>query len=243
MARRTKSDKAEAGAEAVMDMPGPNEDQVLDFLRAHPSFLTDHAKSLEEIDAPARPLGIGVSDFQQAMIARLRHQVEETTEVAQELIDTSRDNLNNQMRVHEAVLSLMSATSFEQFIHIVTADLAVILDLDAVALCVEGKFDDFPLDNVAVVPQGFVERTLGAGKEWQLRADISGDPEIYEAAAPLVRSQALHRLDISPKGPAAMIAFASREPEKFHAGQGTDLSSFLTKVVGRLIGMWLRLPD
>lgn len=241
MARRTKEETAGAGS--VVEMSLPTGEQVLSFLRAHPQFLTEHAKELEVMDPPQRGLGLGVTDFQQAMIARLRHQVEETTEVAQELIDTSRDNLNNQARVHECVLALLRATSFEQLIHFVTTDLAVILDLDVVALCVEGRRQSFPVENIALVPEGFINRVLGKDRELQLHADVSGDPEIYEAAAPLVRSQALVRLEISSVAPAALIAFASRQPEKFHPGQATDLLNHLSKVLSQLIRIWLELPE
>ena len=54
-----------------------------------------------------------------------------------DLLANSRDNLSTQDRVHKAVLALLAAKSFEQFIEIVTTDLAVLLDVDVVTLCVE----------------------------------------------------------------------------------------------------------
>lgn len=242
MARRTDSKRTTRPAETVEPALATG-DQVLAFLRANPTFLCEQSAALAEVDAPSRPLGEGITDFQQVMIERLRNRVEETTEVAQELIDTSRDNLNNQARVHECVLTLLSATSFEQLIQYVSTDLAVILDLDTVCLCIESTGPEFPVDSVTLVPSGFVDRIMGKGKDLQLRADISGDPEIFEAAAPLVRSQALVRLTVSSATPPCLLAFGSRAPEKFNPGQATDLLAFLSSVLAQLIRIWLDLPE
>ncbi|MEI9985008.1 MAG: hypothetical protein WDN69_18470 [Aliidongia sp.] len=55
------------------------------------------------------------------------------------LIATSRSNLSSQQRIHAAVLALLAATSFEQLIQTVTTDLAVLLDIDVVTLCIESR--------------------------------------------------------------------------------------------------------
>jgi hypothetical protein len=39
-----------------------------------------------------------------------------------------------------------------------------------------------------------------------------------------------------------MLAFGSREPDLFQQGHGTELISFLARVVERCIRSWLDLP-
>ncbi len=60
--------------------------------------------------------------------------------------------------------------------------------------------------------------------------------------AELVRSDAMLRLNISSHAPAGLIAFGARHPGYFHAGQGTELMSFLGRVIEFGIRTWLDLP-
>ena len=225
--------------------PSVEAKDVVAFLRDNPSFLNEHPDLLSELDPPKREGGNGVFDFQDAMIRRLRSRVEETAEVARELIDNSRENLNSQARVHDCVLRLLEAKSFEQLISLVQTDVAVILDLDVVSLAVETeKATDFPLRSVNLVPPGTVDRLLGGkNQDIVLRAHISGDPDLFDGAAPLVQSDALVRLHISPASPQALLAFGHRDPEKFHPGQATELICFLSGVLAQLVRIWLDLPE
>ena len=67
----------------------PSEAQVAEYLRRNPGFFQNRPELLSAIEPPVRDLGDGVHDFQHALIQRLKTRVEETTEVAQELIDTT----------------------------------------------------------------------------------------------------------------------------------------------------------
>lgn len=225
--------------------PEPTPDQVADYLRANPRFLADRPELLSVLEAPSRDdTGEGVADFQAAMIGRLRQQMQDATDVAQELIDTSRDNLTSQTRVHECVLALLTANSFERLIDTVQTDLPLLLDMDAVVLCVESEnAGAFPVRSVTLVPPGFVDRKIGQGRDVLLRDDTTGDGDIFGGAAPLVRSDALVRLDIADSAPPALIAFGCRETGKFHPGQATELIGFLAQVLSQLIRIWLSLPD
>ncbi|HTR84696.1 MAG TPA: DUF484 family protein, partial [Reyranella sp.] len=58
-------------------------------------------------------------------------------------------------------------------------------------------------------------------------------------ASTLVRSQALLRLQLRRDAPQGVLAFGSRTPDKFHPGQGTELLTFLGKVVELTFRGWL----
>ncbi len=230
--------------EEATDIQDLSSEQVLEYLRRHPGFLTENAAALDSAAAPVRDLGAGVVDLQTAMIGRLRAQVSQTEGVARGLIDTSRDNLSTTARIHESVLALLDATTFEQLIQTATADLAVLLDVDVVTLCVEGNgVPDLPLSALQLVEEGTVNALIGVRKAAALQSDISADPAIFGAAASLVRSEALIRLYISPSAPAAMLAFGSRDLGRFDQGQATELLQFLARVLEKLIRVWLDLPD
>ena len=76
-----------------------------------------------------------------------------------------------------------------------------------------------------------------------LHENIDADPEIFGEASGLVRSEALVRLRISLRTPAGLLAFGSRDPERFGPSQATELLNFLARVLEHCIRTWLRLPE
>lgn len=221
------------------------DDRVAAYLRDNPDFLARFPDLLSSMAAPERALGDGVSDIQKAMIGRLRTEVARINARQDEIILTSRANLNTQGRVHECVIALLAAKSFEQAIQIITTDFAVMLDLDVVTLCIEaeeGSPSPLRTQGLRMLSAGAVDATMGDNKRVRLRSDAAPDPEIFGGGATLVRSAAFIRLEISEYTPPALIAFGARRTGKFHAGQGTELLNFLGRVVEHDIRLWLSLP-
>jgi uncharacterized protein YigA (DUF484 family) len=97
-------------------------------------------------------------------------------------------------------------------------------------------------NGIRIVPEGTLNKWMN-GKNTLLQNDIGGIEAIYGAGATLVRSQALIRVDISMKTPPCVIAFGSRDPELFQPHQGTELVSFLARVVERLFRSWLLIEN
>jgi|GEM_PF-5814629 len=78
-----------------------------------------------------------VADFQSYMIKRLKDDREDVIQSAREIVENSRANMNNQTRIHNAILLLLEATSFQDFIHTMTMDFAAMLDVDIISLVIE----------------------------------------------------------------------------------------------------------
>ncbi|MDH3473562.1 MAG: DUF484 family protein [Rhodospirillales bacterium] len=235
--------KAPAGKDADV---APSAAQVAGFLRRNPDFLAEHPDLLEVLTPPTRPRGDGVLDLQSYMVERLRDEVQDMTTARDDLVRAGRSNMAAQARIHQAVLALLAAKCFEHLIEIVTTDLAVMLDLDAVTLGVEKAALDLPpvrLGGLFQLEPDTVDSTIGKGRKVLLRSEIEGDPAIYGAAAGLVASEALIRLQASPVTPPAILALGSRKPEQFHPGQGTELLAFLADALELSIRTWLDLPD
>ena len=217
-------------------------DEVLAYLTRHPGFLTDHPDLVGLLTPPEHRHGAGVVDMQQFMLQRLQTEVARLKGQQRALISTSRSNLTSQTRIHAAVLALIGATSFEQLIQTVTTDLAVLLDVDVVTLCVEsdtGPLPRPPLPGVQLLPPGEVDRLLGVGKDALLEDEVRGDSALFGSGAGLVHSEALLRLSIGSHAPAGILALGSRKPHKFKAGQGTELLCFLAQSLEITIFQWL----
>ena len=131
-------DRAQGDRAASPEVPGQiGGRDVLAYLRRHPDFLTRHPEALSLLRGPVRELGEGVQDFQHFQIERLRHELARVTLEHRTLLAASRGNLASQGRTHKAALAILSASSFEQLLQVVTTDLAVLLDVDVVTIGVE----------------------------------------------------------------------------------------------------------
>lgn len=222
---------------------GLTAEDIARWLDENPDFLLRHPELLDNVPAPSRDLGRGVIDMQQVLIDKLRGDLEIARQRQRDLVETSRANLNSQTRIHECVVAMMSASSFEQLIQTITTDFAVLLDLDVVTLCIEvdGTEQASPQSRgVHVLPAGTVDRVMGSGRHVLLRSYIEGEPEIYGGGAPLVASDALARISVSSQTPPGLIAFGSRTAGKFEAGQAVELLAFLARVTERAVRLWLK---
>jgi uncharacterized protein YigA (DUF484 family) len=150
-----------------------------------------------------------------------------------------------QARVHGAVLAILSAQTFEQLIQTVIVDLATLLDADVVTIAVErqgGQRARLPHHGIEILEPGTVNSILGSERDVAFHTDAPGDARVFGAGAGLVRSAALVRLPVGRTSPAGMLCIGTRKAQKFQAGQGTELLSFLARALGVTIAAWLDLP-
>ncbi|PWR20838.1 DUF484 family protein [Zavarzinia compransoris] len=220
--------------------------EVRGYLMAHPGFLARNADLLEHQALPPRSDADGdkVVDFQRALVERLRTDNARLRHFQSEVITAARANVSAQGLVQEAILLLLEAASFEEAIHAITQDLAPVLGIDVVTLCLEGEgMEDAPdLPNLQLVVPGTVDALLGEGQAIRLASGAFDDGTLFGPAAPLVQSQAFARLDLGD-GPVGLLALGSRDPDKYDEGQGGELLHFLALVVERVIQLWLRLAQ
>jgi uncharacterized protein len=220
-------------------------DDVLAFLKDNPKFLVQYPQAMAYLAPPTNSAdGKNIRDFQSFMIQRLKEDKERVLDTTRTIVENARSNMNNQQRIQSVVLRVLEAASFEEFIQIITMDMATMLDTDIAVLVVESNGRDIPhvlTSGIRVVPPGTIDKWMG-GKNSLLQSNISGIEAIYGGAFSLVQSQALLRVDISMNTPPAILAFGSRDPMMFHDGQGTDQVSFLARVVERVFRAWLNIP-
>jgi uncharacterized protein YigA (DUF484 family) len=224
----------------------PTAAQVAAYLRRHPDYLVRHPDVLDGLKPPVKQRGDGVVDLQHFMVERLRTEIQRLRSEQDDLVAVSRDNLSTQGRVHKAVLALLGAPSFEHLIEVVTTDFAVLLDVDVVSLCIEGSDGPLPrvgMGGVHLLEPGTVDRLLGPKRAVMLRADADPEESVFGGAATLVRSDALVRLAVGSTTPAGLLAFGTRHPGFFNGNQGTELLTFLARVLEHCIRGWLDLPE
>lgn len=219
------------------------EQDVINWLRDNPAFLSRHPELLDMMTPPKEKFGKGVADFQHYMVERLKADRDEILESTREIVENSRANMNSQTRIHRAILMMLEAANFESFINTITLDFPSLLDVDIVSLVVEtegGVVPQIHMQGVRAVSPGTIH-LLMKDKPIKLEAHITGLDEIYGGGAGLVKSQALLKLHIGDHAPSALIAFGSRDPQTFESTQGTELVAFLGCVTERLLQAWLHI--
>lgn len=222
-----------------------SDDDIVAWLKANPDFLKKSPDAMDYLNPPRdNSNGRSVVDFRHYMVEKLKADKKMVLDTTRDIIEVSRENMNNLARIHDAVLKVLEAATFEEFVQVITTDLGVVLDCDVVALIVENKDNAVPptqSGNIRIVPEGTIDQWMN-GNDARIQSAIRGSEAVFGEAAGLVQSQALLRVDISKLTPPAILAFGSRDPEMFRDGQGTDLIAFLCGVVERCFRLWLDLP-
>ncbi len=245
MDRRKDQPASPALPAPIVPDSGPSAQEVVSFLRSHPDFLNLHPALLSVLTPPGLDRGDRVVDMQRFMVQHQRAEIARLTSQHKSIIAAARANLVSQGRVHKAVLAILAAGSFEQLIQTVTGDLAMLLDADIATIAVErqgAQRPRLPPHGVQILEPGTVAKMLGPDRDVVLETDATGDPRLFGDGAALVRSAALVRLPVSASAPAGMLCIGTRKPGRFHAGQGTELLSFLARALGITIAAWLDLP-
>lgn len=211
--------------------------QVAAYLHSHGDFLLRHPELVMPLSPPSRWAEAGsVVDMQAFMIERLKEEVNRIKGAAEDLILTSRSNMSTQNRTHQAVLVLLEADDLGALAQAVADDLPPILDVDVASLCFE-RDDRQPLPALQVpgvfaLPLGSVDLLMGGvDRHCALHEEMPGDPALFGGGAGLVASSALVRLSPGAICPEGVLALGSRHGCTFHAGQGTELISFLARVI------------
>ena len=215
-----------------------SEAEVIAYLRARPDFLAHHPDVVSGMVAPERWSGDGVVDMQKFLIDGRSGERDQLRDAAQDVIETSRSNMSVQTRTHAAVLSLLATRSWEDILGVVTHDWPLLLAVDAVTLGFERGGSTFPNigeTEIRILPVNFVDSVIGGEQEMGLIREVDDDGTIFAAAAGLVRSAALARINVSPEWPGGLLALGTRD-DVFHPGQGTELISFLCRVLESSLG-------
>jgi len=219
--------------------------QVLDYLRTHPTLLPEVALEQPELlDHLSRPELAGddaIVDFQQHRIEALSKALDQHTGMRDDLIDTSRSNLQTQLQVNATVIEIIACRNLESLIGYISRDISHTLRLDAVILCVEPKGDKpFPIrEPIMSVKPGSISAAFADGSNILLGEPTTSTRAFFGPAASLVQSQALIQLQVPGASTQVMLAMGDRSPDYFHRGQATHLLRFLGDVLATRLGQFM----
>jgi len=212
--------------------------------------LDDPAIMRALVTASERAMGGNVVDLRAMAMDRLEARMERLEDTHRAVIAAAYENLSSTNQIHRALLRMLDAERFEDFVTVLGGEVADTLRVDCLRLVLEspdsgksgtlGKLDDV----LKVRAPGFVDSYMSAGRTVParpivLRQGVPAEGSPYGAGAGDLRSEALMRLDLGAGRLAAMLAMGSEDPHRFKSGQGTDLLTFFTGVFERVLRRWL----
>ncbi len=223
-------------------------DDLREKIIANPDvLLEDHDLMRALVGASETGAGGNVVDLRSVAMDRLEARFDRLEDNHRNVIAAAYDNLAGTNQVHRAILRMMDASTFAQFLTDLTGEVADILRVDAIRLVLESR-DNEELNNdgttVAVMPENYVDGYITLGRNMPAR-QITLRPfhkvggSLYGPRAEYIKSEACLKVDLGPDHLPAMLVMGSEDPLQFTPQQGTDLLTFFAGVFERVVRRWL----
>ncbi len=218
----------------------PEIDQALKKkLIARPDVILDDKDLMGAlIAANEQAMGNNIVDMRGMAMKRLETRLDRLEDTHRSVIAAAYENVAGTTMMHRAVLRLLDAETFDDFVQNLAGDVARILDVDGLRLVLESvqhgpEDDDIRRhgETLRMVAPGFVSDYVegprsSASRPVVLREIDRAPPEMWGSAAPYLRSEACLRLDFGPGRLPGLLILASEDSDQFSAAHGTDLLAF-----------------
>lgn len=227
------------------------ENHVRDRIIADPEMLLDDQDIMRAlVAANEKTMGGNIVDLRGIAMERLEARLDRLEDTHRSVIAAAYENLAGTNQVHRAVLRMMDATKFEDFLLDLAGDVADTLRVDAMRLVLETEVsgDDPAVRRMGAVlsmaEPGFSDRYITRGRDVSvrqvtLRQVQSQDELVYGDKADYMRSEACLKLDLGTGRLPGMLVMGSEDPHLFTPQQGTDLLTFFAGVFERTMRRWL----
>ena len=197
--------------------------------------------------------GDNVVDLRGVFMTRLEDRLDRLEETHKTVIAAAYENLAGTNQIHRAILSLLEADDFDGFLQALDHDVANILGVDVIRLCLESDKanggeaigPESPLKEMVVaLPENGVAAYVTGGtkkpaQQVTTRPASEAKASVFGAAAIDIQSEAILRLDLGSDELPGLVAFGSSDPKRFSTDQGTDLLSFFGHAIERMMRHWV----
>lgn len=229
-------------------------DRVRDQILSDPDvILQDRAVMKALVAANEKNLGDNIVDLRGVAMERLEDRFDRLEDTHRNVIAAAYENLAGTNQIQRAVLALLEPYDFTEFLLSLTNEVAEIMKVDKIKLCLESPASESANDGIAAgtycdavgfFSPGSIEEYLTGGRNIAtrlvtLRQVSPASETLYGEKASWIQSEALLRLDLGTGNLPGMLAMGSEDPHQFHPNQGTDLLNFFSGVFERTMRRWL----
>ncbi len=223
-------------------------DELREKIIANPDvLLEDHDVMRALVGAKDDAAGANIVDLRGVAMERLEARFDRLEDTHRTVIAAAYENLAGTNQVHRAILRMMDAQTFDQFLTDLTGEVADILRVDAIRVVLESsdpQAADEMRPTLAVMPEDFVEGYITLGRNMPARQvtlrkfhKVGGS--LYGERAAYIQSEACLKLDLGEGRLPGMLVMGSEDPKLFTPQQGTDLLTFFAGVFERTMRRWL----
>jgi uncharacterized protein YigA (DUF484 family) len=206
---------------------------IRDFLRAEPDFLHQDPDLLSDLGLRAD--GGNVVDFGPLALARAAAAHEREAIVRRQIEATARANFSAQAQTHAAVIDMLDARNHSDLARRVDDIATLRFGLAAGVMVLEGP-GRVPAGWHALI-EGQIDMIMGdhGVARMGFHAPALG---LFGDKLDQVQSMAIVRLALWEPSRQGLLAFGSADPLGFTPDMGTELVSFLARVVERTAERW-----
>ena len=219
-----------------------------DRIMAAPEALLDDCGVMNAlIGANERVMGANIIDLRGIAMERLEDRLDRLEDTHRTVIAAAYENLAGTNQVHRAILQMLDALTFAEFLTCLTTDVAPTLRVERIRLVLETvqPAADHGLarlgDVIHLAEAGFVASYIAGGRAAHrpvvLRQVRGGG--LYGDKAGWIGSEALMRLDFGKGRLPGMLVLGAEDPHQFKPTHGTDLLAFLAGTFERAMRRWL----
>jgi uncharacterized protein YigA (DUF484 family) len=201
------------------------EQQIANYLIAHPDYFQRHPDALAAIDIP-HPTGDAVSLIER-QVRTLRDQASNYRRQLENLVSVARENDALAKRLHRLTLALIETHSFDEVLNTLQDELREQFKADAVEmkLFASEQLEAHAHEAGPALFRNFLKRARpNCGQLDKAKLEYLFGPQAGETG-----SAALIPLTAPPL--AGVLAIGSRDPQRFHEGKSVDFLQRLAEVV------------
>ncbi len=225
-------------------------DRVRDQILSDPDVILEDRDVMKAlVAANEKNIGGNIVDLRGVAMERLEDRFDRLEDTHRNVIAAAYENLAGTNQIQRAVLALLEPHDFTEFLLSLTNEVAEIMKVDKIKLCLESPASDVAKngtygDAVGFFAPGSIEEYLNGGRNISsrlvtLRQVSPASETLYGEKASWIQSEALLRLDLGSGKLPGMLAMGSEDPHQFHPNQGIDLLSFFSGVFERTLRRWL----
>ena len=231
------------------------DDNLRERIIARPDVILEDQDLMRAlISANERAMGANIIDLRGIAMDRLEARLGRLEDTHRSVIAAAYENLAGMSQVHRAVLALLEPLDFSEFLTSLKGEVASILKVDTLRLCLESHTAGHPAqdhlnkqfgDVLGIYGPGSIDEYLTEGRNMasrvvSLRQVANPSETLYGTQSAWIRSEALLKLDLGTGRLPGLLALGSEDPHRFHPNQGADLLSFFTAALERTLRRWLQ---
>lgn len=227
---------SEENANPQPEDAGVAEQQVAEYLAAHPDFFESRLELLNDLRIPHPTQNKTVSLVERQLMS-LRDQAQQNRRQLQELVTVARENERLGRQLHELTLALIETATFDELINTLQDELRGQFQADAVELRLFSQAELEKAVNEGEPGPAVFRNLMDQGRP--KCGVLNTDQLAYLFGSQATETGSVALVPISAKRTLGILAIGSRDPARFHPGKGTDFLRRLGEVVSRTLQVML----